>query len=152
MHYICHLWVDGSSVWDVLIISYFLCFVGRDSIVGVATSCEPARGCGIYHPPLFRSEVKESVELYQHSSCRPWMPVVGLNYVFLLFFLSVWGQGSVVSIVTVPLAGWSWVHILVEAKGFSLLQNIQTSSGAHTAFYIWVLGFFPRIKAIGMWR
>jgi len=54
-----------------------------------------------------------------------------------------------VSIATVPLAGWSWVQILVWTKDFSLLQNVQTSSGAHPAFCMRVQGFLPRIKEAG---
>jgi len=148
MYSICHLWVVGSCARDVLIISNFLCFVGQDSIVGIATTYGPAHCCGIYHPPLSNTEVKESAELYLYTPCRPWMPVVKWNlfFTFSLTFMSVWGQGSTVSIVTVLLAGWSWVQILVGTKDFSPLQNIQTSSGAHTAFYMWVQGFFPGIK------
>jgi len=99
-------------------------------------------------PPLSSAEVKESVELYLYTPCRPWMPFVRWNlfFTFSLTFMSVWGQGSMVSIVTILLAGWSWVQILVGTKDFSPLQNIQTSFGAHTAFYIWVQGFFPGIK------
>jgi len=36
---------------------------------------------------------------------------------------------------------------LVGTKDFSLLQNFQTSSGAHPAFCIGVQEFFPGIKA-----
>jgi hypothetical protein len=54
-----------------------------------------------------------------------------------------------VSIVTVPLVGWSWVQILIGTKDFSLLLNIQISSGAHPAFFIRVPGFFSRIKVAG---
>jgi len=141
MYCMCHLWVVGSCVWDVLSISSFLYFVGRNSIVGIATCYGPAQaGCGIYHPPLLSSaKVKESVELYFYSPCRPWMPVGGWNSFYFIIFLncwSVWGQGSMVSIVTVPQGRWSWVQILVGTKDISLLENIQTSSGAHPAFYI----------------
>jgi len=108
--------------------------------------------CGIYHPPLSSAEVKESVELY--SPCRPWMPVVGWNlfftFLFFIFFICL-GQGSVVHVVTVLLAGWSWVQILVGTKDFSLLQYIQTSSGANPAFYIRVPRLFPGIKAARTW-
>jgi len=52
-----------------------------------------------------------------------------------------------VHVVTVLLAAWSWVQILVGTEDFSLLQYIQTSSGAHPAFYIRVPVFFPGIKA-----
>jgi len=41
-----------------------------------------------------------------------------------------------VSIVTVPLAGWSWVQILVGTKDFSLLQNVQSNVGAHPVFFM----------------
>ena len=57
-----------------------------------------------------------------------------------------------VNIVTVLLAGWSWVQIFVETKHFSLLQNIQTSSWTHPAFCIRVPGFFPGIKAARTWK
>jgi len=53
------------------LITNFSCFVGRDSIVGMATTCEPAQGCGIYHPPLSSFEVKESAELYLYTLYRP---------------------------------------------------------------------------------
>jgi len=36
-------------------------------------------------------------------------------------FLSYLGQASVVHIVTVLLAGWSWVQILVVSKDLSLI-------------------------------
>jgi len=36
-----------------------------------------------------------------------------------------------VSITSVPLAGWYWVRVLVERKDFSLLLNNQTGSWAH---------------------
>ena len=36
-------------------------------------------------------------------------------------FFSSLGQGSVVHIVTILLAGWSWVQILVGTKDFSLI-------------------------------
>jgi hypothetical protein len=55
-----------------------------------------------------------------------------------------------VTIVTVSQGGWSWVQILVGTKDISLLENIQTSSGAHPAFYIRVQGFIPGIKEAGM--
>jgi hypothetical protein len=45
------------------------------------------------------------------------------------------GWCSMVSIATIPLAGWSEVQILVGTSYFSLLQNVQTGSGAHPAFY-----------------
>jgi len=51
-----------------------------------------------------------------------------------------------VSIVTLLLNGWSWLQILVGTQDFSLLQNIQTSYEAHTAFCVRVPGFFPGIK------
>jgi len=51
-----------------------------------------------------------------------------------------------VSIATVPLAGWSWVQILIGTKEFSFLQNILTSSGSHSAICIRVQGFFTGIK------
>jgi len=113
---------------------------------------------GIYHPPLSSAEVKESVELYLYSFRRPSMPVIGWNlfftflsyYFFFLFFICL-GQGSMVHVVTVLQAGWSWVQILVGTKDLSLLQYIQTSSGAHPAFYVRVPRFFPGIKAARTW-
>jgi len=41
-----------------------------------------------------------------------------------------------VSIVTVPLAGWSWVQMLVGTNNFPLLQDTQSGSGSHPAFYL----------------
>ena len=61
MYCLCHLWVVGSCVQDVLIDSYFLYFVSPESIADIATTYGPAQGCGIYHPPLSSAEVKESV-------------------------------------------------------------------------------------------
>ena len=76
------------------------------------------------------------------------MPVVRLNLFFTSFLILYrFGDGGMVSIATVPLAGLSWVQILVGTKDFSLLQNFQTSSGAHPAFCIGVQEFFPGIKA-----
>jgi hypothetical protein len=37
--------------------------------------------------------------------------------------------------VTVPQAAWDEVQILVGTEYFSLLQNVQTGSGAHPALY-----------------
>jgi len=39
-----------------------------------------------------------------------------------------------VNIVTVQLAGWSWFQMLVGTNIFSLLQDVQSGSGAHCAF------------------
>jgi hypothetical protein len=44
-------------------------------------------------------------------------------------------QSSLVGIVTRLRAGRSGVRIPVEARDFSLLQNVQTGSGAHPASY-----------------
>ena len=59
---------------------------------------------------------------------------------FLLLFLFppglFGGWERMVSIVTVPPAGWSWVQTLVGTKNFSLLQDVQSSSEAHPAFYL----------------
>ena len=51
-------------------------------------------------------------------------PVLELNF---------WSLGSMVRIVSVPLAGWYGVQILVGSRDFSLLQNNQTHSEAHAA-------------------
>jgi len=45
-----------------------------------------------------------------------------------------------VSIVTFLPNGWSWVQILVGTTDSSLLQNIETSCGAHPVFCIMVPG------------
>jgi hypothetical protein len=42
---------------------------------------------------------------------------------------------STVGIVTGLRTGWYWVQILAEARDFSRLENIQTSSGAQPASY-----------------
>jgi hypothetical protein len=55
----------------------------------------------------------------------------------------------IISIVTIPQVGWSWVHILVGRKDFSFLENFHTGSGAHPVFYIRVQGFFLWIKVAG---
>jgi hypothetical protein len=52
-----------------------------------------------------------------------------------------------VSIVTVLQAGRSFVRIPAGERGFYLLQNIQTGSGAYTAFCSAVTGSFsPGVK------
>ena len=40
-----------------------------------------------------------------------------------------------VSIVSVLLAGWYGVRVLMGRKDFSLLQNDQTGCGTHQALY-----------------
>ena len=59
------------------------------------------------------------------------------------FYVCVWcvfdlsgGWEHKVSIVTVPPAGWSWVRTLVGTNIFSLLQDVQSGSGAHPTFYL----------------
>jgi len=39
-----------------------------------------------------------------------------------------------VSIGTVPPAGWSWVRMLVGTNIFPLLQDVLSGSGPHPAF------------------
>jgi hypothetical protein len=52
-------------------------------------------GRGIYHPPLFRAEVKERVELYLYSPCGPSWPVVGWTLRFYLIYLFIYGLMTV---------------------------------------------------------
>ena len=51
-----------------------------------------------------------------------------------------------VSIVTVPLAGWSWVQMLLGKNNFPLLQDVQSGSGAHTAFCLMGTRLIIRMK------
>jgi len=46
------------------------------------------------------------------------------------------GWEHMISIVTVPPAGWLWVRMLVGTNIFSLLQDMQSGSGADPAFYL----------------
>jgi hypothetical protein len=120
---------------------FILMFCRPEEHSGYSDLLWASLGCGIYYPPLSSAEVKESVQLYLYSPLNACYRVK-----FILYFLSVWGEGSMVSLATVPLAGWSQVQILVGSKDFSFLQNVQTSPGAHSAFYTRVQGFFPSIK------
>jgi len=45
-------------------------------------------------------------------------------------------------------AGRSGFQIPEEERDFSLFQNVQTSSEAHTAFYSMSTGFFPVVKVV----
>ena len=47
-------------------------------------------------------------------------------------------------------AKWSSVQILVGTRSLSLLQNVQTSSGAHPAFYSMSTSLFPESKVAGV--
>lgn len=51
-------------------------------------------------------------------------PVLELNF---------WSLGSMVRIMSVPLAGWYRVQVLVGRRDFSLLQNDEARSEAHAA-------------------
>lgn len=51
------------------------------------------------------------------------------------YFLFLWSQDSTVSLMTRLQVGWSWVWIPEVAWDFSLLQSVQTGSGAHTVSY-----------------
>jgi hypothetical protein len=42
--------------------------------------------------------------------------------------------------------GWSGVQMPVEARDLPVLQNIQTTSGAHSASYSMDTRFFLRVK------
>jgi hypothetical protein len=54
-----------------------------------------------------------------------------------------------VGIVTGLLAGWSRVWFLVGPRHFSLLQNVQTSHGVHTATYtMGTVGSFPCLQQL----
>jgi hypothetical protein len=130
------------------ILSFVFCGPGQRSGYSNYLWAGPAQGCSIYRPPLSSVEGRESVELYLYPPCRPWMPVVGWNIFFTFNFFTCLAAGQYSAIL---LAGWSWVQILIGTKHFSLLQNIQTSSRAHPAFYIRVPVFFPGIKAAITW-
>jgi len=47
----------------------FFMFCGLEQHCGYSNLLWASLGCGIYHPPLFSAEVKESVELYLYSPC-----------------------------------------------------------------------------------
>ena len=49
-------------------------------------------------------------------------------------------------------AKWSSFQILVGARRLSLLQNIQTSSGAHSASHSMSTSLFPGGKVAGVWH
>jgi len=63
----------------------FFMFCGLEQHSGYGDLLYASLGCGIYHPPLSSAEVKESIEVYPYSPCRPWMPVVGWNLFFTFF-------------------------------------------------------------------
>jgi hypothetical protein len=54
-----------------------------------------------------------------------------------------WSGGNVVGIMSRLRAGRSRVRILVGARDFSLLQNVQTDVRAHPVSYSMGTGFFP---------
>ena len=112
-------WILWMSCAQYILLLMF-CGLGQHS--GYSNLLWASLGCGIYHLPLSSAEVKENVELYLYSPCRPWT-----FYFFLKLFICL-GRVAIV-----PLAEWSWVQILVGTKDFSLLQNIQTNSGSHPA-------------------
>ena len=64
---------------------------------------------------------------------------------FTFHFFNIWsgGWGTMVSIVTMLLTGWSVVRIPVGERDFSVFQNFQTGSGAHPAFYLIGTGLLP---------
>jgi len=90
--YVLHMPLVGCYVYEICSL-YLLCFVGQDSVVGIAITYGPGQGCGIYHPPLSSVEVKESVEIYLYSPHRPWMPVVEWNLFFSFNFFICFGAG-----------------------------------------------------------
>jgi hypothetical protein len=63
-----------------------------------------------------------------------------------------WSGSIIVNIVTRFWVGWSVPEIWAGARDFSLLQNIQTGSGAHPASYSMGMGgYFLRSEAGGTW-
>jgi len=57
-------------------------------------------------------------------------------------------KDSIVNVVTGLRTGQSRVHILAGSRDLSLLQNFETSSGVHPAFYsVGDEGSFPRGNA-----
>jgi hypothetical protein len=48
-----------------------------------------------------------------------------------------------------PWADQDGIQIVAEAREFSLLQNVQIGSGAHTSSYQWALGFFLGVSRQG---
>ena len=64
---------------------------------------------------------------------------------------NVWNHYSVVGTVTWLRAWWSAVPIPVGAKEFSVVLNVQTSSGAQLAFYsVRTMGHFPEVRRSGV--
>ena len=57
---------------------------------------------------------------------------------YFFYFFNIWsgGWGSMVSIVTMLLTGWSVVRIPVRERDFSIFRNSQTGFGSHPAFYL----------------
>jgi len=53
-------------------------------------------------------------------------------------FFSCFGQGSVVHIVTILLAGWAWVQILVGTKDLSLIWGRVVLLAGYSWVEIWV--------------
>jgi len=68
---------------------------------------------------------------HQTNTSSPKLPIHFINTDFRIIFRSVWG--SIISKMTRIYAGRSAVQILAGSIELSLLQNIQTSSSAHTA-------------------
>ena len=123
----------------------FLMFCGPGQRGGHSDYLWASLGCGIYHPPLSSTEVKEGIEHYLFSPCRPWMPVVGWNF-FNLF------EGRVAwSAVTVPPTGWSLVQILVRDKRFFCSPKHPDQVWGLPVVYVRAPGFFPEIKTARTW-
>ena len=55
-------------------------------------------------------------------------------------------QSSIIDIAARLWAGWPGARILIEARDFSLVQNIQTSSEAYPASYLMVTEFLSGVK------
>ena len=81
--YVPHMPLVGC--WRRVYYILFLMFCGPGRHSGYSNYLWASLGCGIYHPPLSSTEIKESVELYLFSPCRPWIPVVGWNIFFTTF-------------------------------------------------------------------
>ena len=91
------------------------------------------------HPTLYK--------IYWYCPCKCTLATVqNTKKVFFVCCNCLRSRASVVSIVARLRTGRAGVRFLVEAIDFSLLQNIGTGCGAHTASYSMVPGFFTGVK------
>jgi hypothetical protein len=84
---------------------------------------------GFITKPLCRFFTSVRPSVRPHAATR--LEMDGLPWDFVLGnWIKIANRNSVVGIATVLRVGWSGVPVPVEARDFSVIQNVQTGSGA----------------------